>query len=299
MRLRGAPLLGVSVAFGMVLAIRNSEEKDLEKSFKKGKNYLSSLRPTAVNLFSALQRMERVFLRNKRKKKEILEKILIKEACLIKREDEDVCQKIGENGSKLIPKKGVVLTHCNAGALATSGIGTALGVIFTAKKKGKKVKVYATETRPLLQGARLTAWELKENGIEVTLIGDDMAGWLMKKKNIDLVLVGADRVALNGDTANKIGTYSLAILAKFHNIPLYVAAPLSSFDPNLRTGKEIPIEERDPTELTSFSGKRIAPLGIKVFNPAFDVTPASLITSFITEKGIFTPSSVGLYARNM
>ena len=204
-------------------------------------------------------------------------------------DDRRRCQAIGSYGAKLLPQRCSVLTHCNAGALATAGIGTALAVIYTAQKQGKKIKVFADETRPLLQGARLTAWELMQSHVDVTLICDNMAGTLMAQGNIHAVLVGADRICVSGDFANKVGTYALAVLAHHHRVKFYVAAPLSSFDPNLRSGKDIPIEFRPPDEVTTFANKRCAPPNLKVYNPAFDVTPARFVTAFITERGIITP----------
>lgn len=201
-------------------------------------------------------------------------------------EDKELCARIGRNGARLIKNGYGILTHCNAGALATTGIGTALAIIYQAKAEGKRFRVYATETRPVLQGARLTVWELMRNKIDTTLICDSMAGKLMQESKIDCVLLGADRIARNGDTANKIGTYSLAVLAKYHRIPFYVAAPYSTFDPNIRTGKDIPIEYRSPEEVTHIADHSIAPRNTKVYNPAFDVTPAGLITAIITEKGV-------------
>ncbi|MCK5595692.1 S-methyl-5-thioribose-1-phosphate isomerase, partial [bacterium] len=211
---------------------------------------------------------------------------LLDEAQKIIKEDKNICRNIGKNGAKLIKDGDVILTHCNAGGLATADYGTALGVIFCAAEQGKKIRVYADETRPLLQGARLTTWELMQAGIDVTLICDNMAGSLMKQGEIDCVIVGADRIASNGDTANKIGTYSLAVLAKAHNIPFYVAAPISTFDMKIKSGKQIPIEQRAPDEITNPHGRRIAPKNACVYNPAFDVTPAKLISAIITECGV-------------
>jgi len=240
-----------------------------------------------VNLFWALNRMEKVFFENV--DRENLFEILENEALKMAYEDIEVNKAIGKNGAQLIKDGSTILTHCNAGALATVDYGTALGVIRAAMESGKRIRVFADETRPYLQGARLTAWELMKDGIEVYVITDNMAGWLMKKGLIDAVVVGADRIALNGDTANKIGTYSLAVLAKRNNIPFYVAAPVSTIDPTIKSGEEIPIEERRPEEVTHCGGNRIAPEGVKVLNPAFDVTENTLITAIITEKGVIRP----------
>lgn len=249
-------------------------------------DYLATSRPTAVNLFWALDRMREAAERNKDKPIPELKKLLLKEALDIIEEDKRICRAIGRNGARLLPDECTVLTHCNAGGLATADYGTALGVIYAAVEMGKRIKVFADETRPLLQGARLTAWELMQGGIEVTLICDNTAAYVMKQGLVDCVIVGADRIAANGDTANKIGTYNLAVLAKEHGIPFYVAAPSSTFDLTLESGDQIPIEERSPEEVTCPFGRRIAPEGVKVYNPAFDVTPARLITAIITEKGV-------------
>lgn len=246
---------------------------------------LAGTRPTAVNLFWALERMTKMAGQNKEKDPELVVGLLLQEALSIHREDQQMCEKIGEFGAGLLKDGDTVLTHCNAGALATGGIGTALGIIYTAAWQGKKIAVFADETRPVLQGARLTVWELQQQGIDVTLICDNMAAFVMKRKKIACVIVGGDRIASNGDVANKIGTYNLAILAKFHKIPFYVAAPSSSFDTAISSGEEIVIEERGCEEVTGFFGRKIAPIGVKVYSPAFDVTPAELVTSFITEKG--------------
>ena len=298
LRIRGAPAIGLAAALGIVLEMNQSSAKNysqFREELRKATKKLSTTRPTAVNLFWGLKRMERVLPspnpsptsgEGKREGVIKLKKILLNEALLMIKEDEAICRKIGRYGASLIKDNSKILTHCNAGGLATAGFGTALGVIFTAKEQGKKISVYVDETRPLLQGARLTTWELKKQKIETTLICDNMAGFLMKQKKIDLVIVGADRIASNGDTANKIGTYSLAVLAKAHKIPFYVAAPSSTFDLKIKNGERIPIEERAGKEITQPFGKQIAPGGIKVYNPAFDVTPASLITAIITEKGI-------------
>jgi len=284
---RGAPAIGVAAAFGVCLAaqeIKNLKITDAIKHLEQRINYLASSRPTAVNLFWALERMRKKLY----EVTEIdnLQKCLLNEAKKIYDEDVEMCRMIGINGEKFIPAGGAVLTHCNAGALATAGDGTALAPVFEAQRKGKKFKVYADETRPLLQGARLTAWELAQAGIDVTLICDNMAGDLMKDGKINAVIVGADRITANGDTANKIGTYSLSVLAKVHNIPFYVAAPSSTFDLKLENGSQIPIEQRQPDEVLKFMNVQVAPGGINVYNPAFDVTPAENITAIITEKGV-------------
>ncbi|PLV58389.1 S-methyl-5-thioribose-1-phosphate isomerase [Thermotoga sp. KOL6] len=287
MIVRGAPAIGVTAAFGYVLGYREFKNGNLKEWMEQVKYTLSQTRPTAVNLFWALNRMEKVFLENINEKD--LDTILENEAMRMAYEDIETNKAIGKNGAELIKDGSTVLTHCNAGALATVDYGTALGVIRAAVESGKRVKVFADETRPYLQGARLTAWELMKDGIEVYVITDNMAGWLMKRGLIDAVVVGADRIALNGDTANKIGTYSLAVLAHRNNIPFYIAAPVSTIDPTIKSGKEIPIEERKAEEVTHCGGSRIVPEGVKVLNPAFDVTENSLITAIITEKGVVKP----------
>jgi methylthioribose-1-phosphate isomerase len=297
LKVRGAPALGVAAAYGLYLGLKDSPARgrsDFLKQVHKVKSYLETSRPTAVNLSVALCRIEEK-LRNTpfSSPEEGKERILL-EAKKIQKEDEILCNRIADCGLPLIPARAAILTHCNAGALATAGNGTALGVIFKAKENGRKISVLADETRPLLQGSRLTAWELQKRGINVTLICDNMAGWMMQQKKMDLVLVGADRIAANGDAANKIGTYSLAVLARHHQIPFYIAAPATTFDLDIPDGKSIPIEKRPGAEITGFAGKRVAPPGIKTCNPAFDVTPASLITAFITDQGIIKPP----YGRN-
>ena len=292
--IRGAPAIGIAGTMGIVLGIKNINTSDINtflNELKRVKDYLGSSRPTAINLFWGLARMERVALENKNKPVKEIKDILLKEAIKIQNEDKEICRKIGENGVALIKDGNGVLTHCNAGGLATADYGTALAVMFKAKEQGKRFKVFSDETRPLLQGARLTAWELIHAGIDVTLICDNMAAHVMKLGKIQCVIVGADRIAANGDTANKIGTYGVSILAKEHGIPFYVAAPVSTFDLNIKSGNEIPIEERSPEEVTSGFGKRTAPEGVKVFNPAFDVTPAKNITAIITEKGVINNPS--------
>jgi len=293
MRIRGAPALAGAASFGLYLGIRYSKAKnylEFKKELDSVSHFIGSARPTAVNLFWALKRMQNKAEENREKPIGKIKEILLQEAKKILEEDRLVCRKLAKFGSKLIKNNDRILTICNAGILATVDYGTALGVLYEAKKQKKSFKVFACETRPLLHGARLTNWELKQNKIDVTLICDSMAGFLMQKNMIDKVLVGADRIALNGDTANKIGTYNLAVLAHHHRIPFYVVAPLSSFDPKIKEGRFIPIEERAPCEVTHLFFKRpIAPKGIKVFNPAFDVTPQRLITAFVTEKGIILP----------
>lgn len=290
LQVRGAPALGAAAGLGIYLAARKSKAKDfagLSKDLNQAAKYIASSRPTARNLFWGIERMCSVAARNKYKPVEAIKKLILGEAQKIIAEDKRACRKIGFYGEKLIKKNDAVLTICNAGILATIDYGTALGVIYRANKEGKKIKVFACETRPLLQGARLTTWELMNNGIDVTLICDNMAATLMKEGKINKVITGADRIALNGDAANKIGTYSLAVLAKNHNIPFFVAAPSSTFDCNIKDGKGIPIEERSVQEITElFFKRRIAPKNVKVYNPAFDVTPHDLISAIITDKGI-------------
>lgn len=289
LKVRGAPAIGIAAAFGVVIGMRRQSYIDWEKFEERLSQVISTLagtRPTAVNLFWALERMGKVAGKNKEKNPEEIVQLLLQEALLIHQEDRLMCEKIGEFGASLLKDGNTVLTHCNAGALATGGIGTALGIIYTATWQGKKISVFADETRPVLQGARLTMWELQQQGIDVTLICDNTAASVMKNKKIDCVIVGADRVAGNGDVANKIGTYNLAILANYHKIPFYVAAPSSSFDPAISNGEDIIIEERAPEEVTDCFGRKIAPDGIKVYSPAFDVTPAELVTAYVTEKGI-------------
>lgn len=290
LKIRGAPALGAAAGLGVYLGILNSKcnsPKSLIKEIERIIKYIASSRPTARNLFWALERMRKVFMNNKSKPISEIKKILLKEATSIMEEDRKSCRQMGSYGDSLIKDKDNILTICNAGILATIDYGTALGVIYNAKKAGKRIKVFACETRPILQGARLTTWELKKNGIDVTVICDSMAATLMRQGKIDKVITGADRIAANGDTANKIGTYNLAVLANYHKIPFYIAAPKSTFDLKISSGKEIPIEERDPKEVTElFFKKRLVAKGVGVFNPAFDVTPSNLITAIITEKGI-------------
>ena len=295
LRVRGAPAIGIAGALGTVLGIWNSEAKnysEFNEQLLKVTSYLAMSRPTAVNLFWALDRMKSVADANKDKNIPQLKERLLAEAQTIIDEDKMMCRMIGRYGAELIKDGDTILTHCNAGGLATADYGTALAVMFTAHEQGKRIKVFADETRPLLQGARLTAWELMQAGIDVTLICDNMAGQVMKEGKINCVIVGADRITANGDTANKIGTYGVAVLAKEHKIPFYVAAPTSTFDLKLATGELIPIEQRKAEEITEGFGKRTAPKGVKVYNPAFDVTPARLIDAIITEKGVISPHHI-------
>lgn len=289
LKLRGAPAIGVAGAFGMYLGLKDSKAKNFGAFYKEARSvekYLASSRPTARNLFWALERMRGVVAGARDESVASVKASLLEEAIAILNEDKRICRAIGENGEALIKNGDRILTHCNAGALATADFGTALAVLFKAKEKGKRFKVYADETRPVLQGARLTAWELAHEKIDATLICDNMAASLMAKDAIDKVIVGADRIALNGDVANKIGTYNVAVLCKYHDIPFYVAAPISTFDFRIKSGREIIIEERDPEEVRTVMGVSVAPKNIKVYNPAFDVTPHELVAAIITERGI-------------
>ena len=292
MVVRGAPAIGVSAAFGLALGASQSvgtSIPDLEYDFDYMCEVMGKTRPTAVNLFWAIERMRDALRRAKAETKDVEEakQRLVSEAKTIYDEDIKANRSLGRFGGELIPNDSTVLTHCNAGALATAGdYGTALGVIRGARDAGKRVAVIADETRPFLQGARLTAWELTRDEIPVTVITDNMAGYVMKQGQVDVVVVGADRIAANGDTANKIGTYMVAVLAKQHEIPFYVAAPISTLDLTLATGEEIPIEERDPREVTHLGNQQLAPDGVSVQNPAFDVTPNELISAIITDKGV-------------
>lgn len=290
MVVRGAPAIGATAGFGMAIAsseFENLTKEKYEEKMREAKELLSSTRPTAVNLFWALNRMEKTINNNIiNMPLSELTKLLKKEALDIAYEDIDINRKMGKNGAELLNDGDTVLTHCNAGALATVDYGTALGVIRAAIEEGKNISVYADETRPYLQGARLTVWELVQDKIKTTLISDNMAGWVMKKGKINAVIVGADRIAANGDVANKIGTYSVAILAKKHGIPFYVAAPLSTIDLDTPTGEEIPIEERNRNEVRYCHKSQLVDDSINVFNPAFDVTPNDLVTAIITEKGV-------------
>ena len=287
MKIRGAPAIGIAAAYGVVLGIQAvTDESELDQHFEVVIETLKTMRPTAVNLFWALDRMTQVFRDHKKMGLPNLKEKLLEEAERIHAEDIEANKRIGRFGAELLPDGATVLTHCNTGGLATGGYGTALGVIRAAWEAGKLAKVLVDETRPRLQGARLTAWELEQDGIPFELITDSMAGAFLAKGEVDAVIVGADRIARNGDTANKIGTYSLAVLAHYHEIPFYVAAPVSTIDPTIVDGSGIPIEERNPNEVTDIQGARIAPEDIKVRNPAFDVTPAALITAIVTEKGV-------------
>ena len=292
LRVRGAPAIGVSAAYGVVIGMQSTRESAGDEFLCQLGETVESLatsRPTAVNLFWALDRMHAVansvagLTGGER-----LERLL-HEAQQIEREDREMCSAIGRNGAELLADGSGVLTHCNAGGLATAGDGTALSVVYSAVAQGKRIMVYADETRPLLQGARLTAWELKQRDIPVTVITDSMAGWVMKQKRVQAVVTGADRIAANGDAANKIGTYSVALLARAHGIPFYVAAPSSTFDFSLADGETIPIEERDPEEVSKPFGRQTVPDDVAVYNPAFDVTPAELIDAIVTEKGLIRP----------
>jgi methylthioribose-1-phosphate isomerase len=291
MTVRGAPAIGISAAYGLAIAAREAHEQGLDSQetnifLEQAASEIAAARPTAVNLFWALNRLKNWLADNRAASRLEVFKGLESEALAIHREDMENNRAIGCYGAELVAQKASILTHCNAGALATGGYGTALGVIRAANEQGKAIHVYVDETRPLLQGARITAYELYHEGIDATLVTDNCAGHLMALGKIDLVVVGADRIAANGDTANKIGTYSLAVLAAYHEIPFYVAAPLSTIDPAIENGTDIVIEERDGSEVIMINSNLIAPDGINAFNPAFDVTPAKLITAIITEKGV-------------
>ena len=299
---RGAPALGIAAAFGVLLGIQKITTNDpqaFREQLQKVIDRIGASRPTAVNLFWGLARMNNTALETSDRGVDVMRSALLDEALRIRDLDKEVCRRIGKNGAAVIEDGDTVLTHCNAGGLVTADFGTALACMFVAHEQGKQFEVFADETRPLLQGARLTTWELKRAGIPVTLICDNMAGHCMKLKKIDKVIVGADRIAANGDTANKIGTYSVAVLARAHDIPFYIAAPASTFDLSLQKGVYIPIEERDPSEVTAPFGTRIAPEGIDVYNPAFDVTPADFITGIITEFGIIDHPDTAKIARQL
>ena len=286
MIIRGAPAIGVAAAMGVAIGVQKSNDPDAD--FATICDTLAATRPTAVNLFWGIDRMKRLYNGLTGETIEIKRLRLIEEAIKIREEDIAICKEIGRHGSPLVPDNKTVLTHCNAGALATAGYGTALGVIRAAWDSGKKIDVFAGETRPFLQGARLTAWELMQDGIPTTLITDNMAGHFLKSGRIGCVVVGADRIAANGDVANKIGTYSVAVLAKENGVPFYVAAPISTLDLTLTDGSQIPIEERAAIEVTSVFGVPVAPEGVNVRNPAFDVTPNKYVTGIITEHGVAT-----------
>ena len=294
MVIRGAPAIGVAAAMGIALGMRRSKAagtKQFAVEFQKLCDLMAATRPTAVNLFWAIERMKRVFAEAAQGgcSVEEIKQRLEAEARRIHDEDVESCRAMGAFGAELVPQEARILTHCNAGALATAGYGTALGVIRAAVERGKKVAVLADETRPFLQGARLTAWELWKDDIDVRVISDNMSGTFMRQGLIDAVIVGADRIAANGDVANKIGTYSVAVLAKQHDIPFYVAAPVSTLDLKIPDGSHIPIEQRDPMEVTHFGGTRVVPEGVSAFNPAFDVTPNSFVTAIITDRGVARP----------
>lgn len=291
MVVRGAPAIGVVGGYGVYLGLskfKGNRDQFLKRLDKVAK-YLKAARPTGVNLRNVIDHIVENVKRSSSPQTDILKKQLFAEAKRLHHEDDQLCRAMGKHGAKLFRHGDHVLTHCNAGGLATSGYGTALGVLYAVKSAGKKISVYADETRPLLQGARLTAWELVKSGIPCTLICDNMAASLMRAGKIDRIIVGADRIASNGDTANKIGTYNLAVLARAHGIPFYIAAPRTTFDFHIKTGKDIPIENRADHEITHSFGRKIAPKGVRVLNPAFDVTPNELITAFVTEAGVLRP----------
>lgn len=295
LRVRGAPAIGCAAAYGVIIGLQKETSlprREFDEKIREITSYLAGSRPTAVNLFWALDRLRTVVREAGEKTSPVLLDRLLQEARAIEVEDREMCAAIGRHGATLLGDGEGVLTHCNAGGLATAGDGTALAVIFAAAAAGKKLQVFADETRPLLQGARLTAWELQRRNVPVTLICDNMAGWVMKEGKIQAVIVGADRITANGDTANKIGTYSVSLLAKAHGIPFYVAAPTSTFDLSLATGDLIPIEQRAAQEITHGFGKQTAPTGVNVYNPAFDVTPAENIAAIITEKGLIQPVTI-------
>jgi methylthioribose-1-phosphate isomerase len=300
LQVRGAPAIGIAAAMGVVVAVQKSKARtgaELVAEVERAADHLATSRPTAVNLFWALDRMRRVARASHRQSPDEIKRRLVREAMTIRDEDAAMCRAIGRHGAKLLKNGFTVLTHCNAGGLATAEFGTALAPIYTARNQGKEISVFADETRPLLQGARLTAWELWQAGVEVTLICDNTAAQVMKEGRIDCVMVGADRIAANGDSANKIGTYSVALAAKAHGLPFYVLAPTSTFDLTLAAGDKIPIEERAAEEVTHGFGRRTAPPGVKVYSPAFDVTPARLITAIVCERGILRPPFGGALRR--
>ena len=292
LRVRGAPAIGVAAAYGTVVGLQSdsyADRADFDRRLTKVTDYLATSRPTAVNLFWALDRLKRVASENASAQPSEMLNRLLAEARAIDEEDREMCAAIGQHGLACMPEKGGILTHCNAGGLATAGDGTALSVIFATHAAGRDIEVFADETRPLLQGARLTAWELQQRNVPVTVICDSMAALVMREKKVHAVVTGADRIAMNGDAANKIGTYSIAVLAEAHGIPFYVAAPSSTFDPELESGDQIPIEERARDEISHGFGAQTVPDGVDVWNPAFDVTPASLIRGIITERGVIDP----------
>jgi methylthioribose-1-phosphate isomerase len=292
LRIRGAPAIGIAAAYGAALSILSPHVSDVAgalKELEESAGILAATRPTAVNLFHALDRIRRAAAGAAGGSLNALRERVVAEALSIHQEDIASCLSIARRGAALLPAECAVLTHCNAGALATGGMGTALGVIVEGYRQGKVRKVFADETRPLLQGARLTAWELRRAGIPVALLTDSSAGSLLASGAVQAVIVGADRIARNGDVANKVGTYPLAVLARRHSVPFYVAAPLSTIDRTARSGSEIPIEERNPLEVLELAGKRIAPEGVDVYAPAFDVTPNELVTAIVTEEGVYRP----------
>ena len=299
LRVRGAPAIGVAAAYGVVIAAQEAiaRNADFDQYVAESIQKLAQTRPTAVNLFWALDRQEKVLAKAAGHSPAEKRDYLLKEAHEIFEDDKRICRQIGHNGAELLSSQATVLTHCNAGGLATADYGTALAVVYAAVEAGKQVAVYADETRPLLQGSRLTAWELNQSGVDVTVICDSMAAAVLREKNIDSIVVGADRIAKNGDVANKIGTYGLAILAKAHQVPFYVAAPLSTIDMKRDTGAQIPIEERETEEITHGMGRQTAPSGIHVYNPAFDVTPNHLVTAIITEKGVAKDNYTEIFKR--
>jgi methylthioribose-1-phosphate isomerase len=302
MVVRGAPAIGVAAAMGVALGVcksRAGTSDELKADFDKITSTLAATRPTAVNLFWAIERMKQTFGRAMKanSSRSTIERLLIDEAKAIYDEDIANNRRMGRHGAELLPQSGTILTHCNAGALATAGYGTALGVIRAAVEGGKRLKVLADETRPFLQGARLTAWELWKDDIDVRVISDNMSGAFMRQGLVDAVIVGADRIAANGDVANKIGTYTVAVLARQHQIPFYVAAPLSTLDLSIPDGSHIPIEQRAPAEVTHIGNTRIVPEGVSVFNPAFDVTPNEFVTAIVTEVGVARPPYTESLAR--
>lgn len=304
LRVRGAPAIGIAAAYGVVVGLQTATGRPAEefkRRFEEVVGYLAASRPTAVNLFWALDRLKGIFERceHEGKTSSEIHEALLNEAREIHEDDRRVCRLIGQHGADLFSQQTGLLTHCNAGGLATADYGTALAVMFTCHEQGKDVHVFVDETRPLLQGSRLTAWELVQRGIPATLICDSMAAQVMKEGRVQAVITGADRIAANGDSANKIGTYGLAVLAKAHDIPFYIAAPVSTFDLTLPTGEGIPIEQRDATEITRGMGKQTAPDNVTVYNPAFDVTPAQLITGIITERGVIQPVTPENIARTL
>lgn len=299
MKVRGAPALGAVAALGVYLGIKDSRAANFAEFLReldKVIDYIGSSRPTARNLFWGLEQVKAVALKNQDQPTPLIKKAIFAESQRIIEEDRQACRKIGQYGARLVKNNDTILTVCNAGILATIDYGTALGVIYRAKEEGKKIRVYSCETRPMLQGARLTTWELRQNGIDVTMLCDSMAATLMRQGKVSMVIAGADRIAANADTANKIGTYSLAVLCRYHKIPFYIAAPESTFDLKIKSGREIVIENRPSCEVTDlFFENPICAKGVKVFNPAFDVTPHNLITAVITDKGIIRPP----YKRNI